>query len=175
MPDLMGRRVAVLSTDTARLRVDLAPKQVQERMTVAFIHGLAAARRGSADDVREALAVIREARAGTERLAAEADLTYEPQAIGRSAVLEAQMSALLAQLDGDVDAAVAHAREAASLEEQMPFMFGPPFVDKPSHELLGEILLAAGRNDEAVDAYRAALARTPGRTMSLEGLTAAQR
>ena len=162
-------------SQTARLRVDLAGEQVQERMTVAFIQGLAAARRGSADDVREALAIIRETRAGTEHLAAEADLTYELQALGRSAVLEAQMAALLADVEGDMDAAVAHAREAAQREEAMSFMFGPPFVDKPSYELLGEILLAAGRNEEAVDAYRAALARTPGRTMSLEGLAAAQR
>ena len=37
------------------------------------------------------------------------------------------------------------ARTAAAL----PFEFGPPFVDKPTHELLGEILLEAGRPQAA--------------------------
>ena len=63
----------------------------------------------------------------------------------------------------------------AALEAQMPFMFGPPYVDKPSKELLAELQLAAGRNKEAAEAYRAALARTPGRAMSLAGLATAQR
>ena len=57
----------------------------------------------------------------------------------------------------------------------MPFMFGPPYVDKPSKELLAELQLAAGRNKEAAEAYRAALARTLGRAMSLAGLATAQR
>jgi tetratricopeptide (TPR) repeat protein len=121
---------------------------------VAFVGGLAAARAGSA---------------------AEADLTYEPQAVARSAVLEAQMAALLAQAEGDTEDATAYARQAAAHEEQMPFMFGPPFVDKPSYELLGEVLLAAGRKREAEEAYRAALARAPGRQMSVEGLAQAVR
>ncbi len=160
---------------TARLGLDLAPEQVQERMTVAFVEGLAAARAGSADEVREALATIRDTRAGTERLASVADLTYEARAKARSAVLERQMIALLAQVEGKAAEAVVHAREAAVLEERMPFFFGPPYVDKPSQELLGELLLAAGRKDEAERAYRAALACTRGRTISLEGLAAARR
>jgi len=162
-------------SETARLRAPLAPAQVQERMTVAFVEGLESARRGSAAGVRQALATIRETRLGTERLASASELTYELRAVARSAVLESQMSALLARVEGGMDAAIEHARVAVDLEERMPFMFGPPFVDKPSHELLGEILLAAGRDGEAVDAYRAGLARTPGRILSVEGLAEATR
>ena len=106
-------------------------------------------------------------------MAADSDRTFELEATARSAVLESQMEALLAQAEGRTDDAIAHARAAAEREERMPFMFGPPFVDKPSHELLGEILLAAGRADEAVEAYRVALSRAPGRVMSVEGLARA--
>jgi hypothetical protein len=83
--------------------------------------------------------------------------------------------ALLAQVQGRTDDAIARAREAAEREESMPFMFGPPFVDKPSYELLGEILLAAGRKHEAAGAFRASLDRAPGRALSVEGLAAASR
>jgi cytochrome c-type biogenesis protein CcmH/NrfG len=56
----------------------------------------------------------------------------------------------------------------------MPFEFGPPVVEKPTYELLGDELLAAGRAAEAVTAYRTALERTPGRTASVEGLARAK-
>ena len=46
----------------------------------------------------------------------------------------------------------------------MPLEFGPPAIQKPSWELLGDELLALGRNAEAEQAYQAALARAPGRT-----------
>lgn len=52
----------------------------------------------------------------------------------------------------------------------MPFEFGPPVVPKPSRELLGDLLLAAGREEEAAEAYRAALRRAPGRTPAVRGL-----
>ena len=61
-------------------------------------------------------------------------------------------------------------RAAALLEEKLPFEFGPPFIEKPSYELLGEALLAANDPKEARAAFEKALARTPGRTASLVGL-----
>jgi hypothetical protein len=72
-----------------------------------------------------------------------------------------------------VERALALAREAAAAEGAMPIEFGPPHVDKPAHELLGELLLDAGRTDEARDAFESALARTPERTQAEAGLLAA--
>jgi hypothetical protein len=43
-------------------------------------------------------------------------------------------------------------------------------VEKPSRELLADTLMAMGRTMDAQQAYRAALARTPGRTIAAEGL-----
>ncbi len=55
----------------------------------------------------------------------------------------------------------------------MPVDFGPPTVDKPANELLGEILLASGDPSGAKVAFETALARTPRRTTSLLGLSRA--
>jgi hypothetical protein len=52
--------------------------------------------------------------------------------------------------------------------------FGPPAVALPAWELLGDELLRAHRPAEAAAAYRAALARAPGRTRSLKGLLGAE-
>ncbi|HEY4592848.1 MAG TPA: tetratricopeptide repeat protein, partial [Thermoanaerobaculia bacterium] len=56
----------------------------------------------------------------------------------------------------------------------MAFEFGPPPIQKPAAELLGDELLTLGRAAEAEQAYRTALSRAPGRTRSLQGLLRAQ-
>lgn len=51
----------------------------------------------------------------------------------------------------------------------MPPEFGPPAVVAPSHELLGAMLLANNRADEAAGQYAKALEIQPGRTAALLG------
>ena len=48
--------------------------------------------------------------------------------------------------------------------------FGPPDVVKPSHELLGEVLLQSGKAAEAQREFTRALEMAPGRARSLLGL-----
>jgi hypothetical protein len=66
-------------------------------------------------------------------------------------------------------------RKAADSETAMPFEYGPPFIDKPTEELLGEVLLDAQRPKEARDAFEQALVRTPQRTQALMGLMRAEK
>jgi hypothetical protein len=66
-------------------------------------------------------------------------------------------------------------RRATSLEEAMPVPPGPPPVIKPSHEMLGEILLRAGRREQAAQQFATSLFRHPGRTLSVQGAEQAAR
>jgi tetratricopeptide (TPR) repeat protein len=91
----------------------------------------------------------------------------------RAQILDMELRALVLLGDSNVAGAIALLNEASAIEEAMPFEFGPPFVDKPSHELLGEVLLEAGRAAEATAAFEAALRRAPLRANALEGLAAA--
>ncbi len=81
-----------------------------------------------------------------------------------------ELRGALAVHDGDTERGIELLREAAELEDSMPFMFGPPSVVKPSFELLGEELLALERFDEANAAFARAVERTPGRTLAERGL-----
>lgn len=63
--------------------------------------------------------------------------------------------------------------EATEIEAQRPFGFGPPIPPKPSHELYGELLLAADRPAGAVEQFEKALERAPRRALALRGLLAA--
>jgi tetratricopeptide (TPR) repeat protein len=62
---------------------------------------------------------------------------------------------------------LASLRRAAEMESGMRPEFGPPVIAKPSFELLGEELLAAGKRDEAAAAFAQALKLAPGRRISL--------
>ncbi len=61
--------------------------------------------------------------------------------------------------------------EAAAGERASPMEFGPPSLDKPANELLGEVLLELGRAKEACTAFEAAQVMAPGRGQSLIGLS----
>ncbi|MEK6688223.1 MAG: hypothetical protein AABZ01_07185, partial [Gemmatimonadota bacterium] len=86
------------------------------------------------------------------------------------AILLRALEAVALHAQGQPDAAVRALREATALEDAMPYEFGPPEVLKPSHELLGEILLDLGRAAEAQREFEAALALAPKRALSLRGL-----
>jgi tetratricopeptide (TPR) repeat protein len=88
----------------------------------------------------------------------------------RMAIVIQQVDALQLALAGKGDEAIALLRTAAASERAMPFEFGPPFIQKPTYELLAEQLSTMKRKAEALEAYRIALARAPGRTASVEGL-----
>jgi tetratricopeptide (TPR) repeat protein len=85
-----------------------------------------------------------------------------------------QIDALERLREGKKDDGIALLRKAAESENAMPLEFGPPAIEKPTFELLGDELAALGRHAEAEQAYRSALARAPGRTRSLQGLLRAQ-
>ena len=86
------------------------------------------------------------------------------------AILEQELRALLRQADGAAGEAVALMRRATALEDAMPVEFGPPADVKPAHELLGEILLQAGRPREAQREFARQLQLAPKRALSLRGL-----
>jgi predicted Zn-dependent protease len=89
-------------------------------------------------------------------------------------VLEKQLEGLLRIAEGDIDAGIARVAEAAEDEAGLPLAYGPPVIEKPSYELLGELLLESGRADEAETAFEAAVERTPGRVPAVRGLEAAR-
>src|SRR5688572_23760403 len=85
-------------------------------------------------------------------------------------ILNVQMRGLLQLSDGDSASALALLHAAARIEDKLPMEFGPPDIVKPSHELLGEVLLQAGRAADAQREFTRALELAPGRARSLLGL-----
>ena len=88
--------------------------------------------------------------------------------VGMLQVMALQMSA-----DKQFDKATELMQKAVELEEQMGPPSGPPGNIKPSHELYGEILLAAGKPADATKQFRISLLRQPNRARSLLGMARA--
>ena len=90
---------------------------------------------------------------------------------GRSVkVMKNQLSALKLFVEERVAEGLALLRETAALEDAIPFTAGPVYPVKPTHELLGEVLLSLGNRDEARREFALALKRAPNRALSLAGL-----
>jgi tetratricopeptide (TPR) repeat protein len=89
------------------------------------------------------------------------------------AILDVELRAAARHADGAVAGAITLLRRATALEDAMPLEYGPPGTVKPSHELLGEILLDAGRPRDAQLEFARALRLAPKRARSLLGLARA--
>jgi hypothetical protein len=154
-----------LSTMRARAVVEtenwpaMAQQQTFGNADELFAVAMSAARTGHvevAERARQALA----AKARDER---EGDLR---PAI---AIMEREVAAAIAVAAGRRDEALTIARAAADDEARLPAPMGLPEPIKPAPELLGEMLIDAGRAREADPFFDAALRRNPKRSRSLAG------
>jgi tetratricopeptide (TPR) repeat protein len=84
-----------------------------------------------------------------------------------------EVAAMTAFAEGRRDAALAILQEAARAELQLPAPLGLPVPIKPAPELLGEMLIDAGRPGDAPPFFRQALERNANRSLSVLGLARA--
>jgi Tfp pilus assembly protein PilF len=143
----------------------------QTELADAFIKGYAAIKTGRRADADAELKRLKQARAAIDaELAKMPEMRMATHVRGWASICDMELSALAQMAAGDVGTPIAQLRQAATIEEQLPYEFGPPFIDKPTYELLGEALLSANQPADARAAFEKALARTPGRTTALAGL-----
>jgi tetratricopeptide (TPR) repeat protein len=159
-----------------------SPTQPAAIFTYEFTNAFGAVRRGDVAAARASLARMHSARQTIEASArTPADPAHagmpgmnmpppDAATLGRLTVLHDEIAAMIRHKEGASAEAIDLLRAAAKLEDTLPFEFGPPFVDKPAYELLGEILLESGQPKDARAAFERALARTPERTAALVGL-----
>jgi tetratricopeptide (TPR) repeat protein len=138
------------------------PRYRSDVFPPAFIRGVAAAMAGNAAEVEKVLAQLR---------ATREQLKGEDQAYGArlTEIRELMLSAIAGTAKGEYESAIESMKRATGLEEQMSPPSGPPETIKPTHELFGEILLKAGKPQEAAKQFATALLRQPNRSRSLLG------
>lgn len=152
-------------------RVDLPASFQEANLTLAYAGALDAYQRADREALEQAqrrmLAI--QSRSGDVSATAHA---CEAAAMGspdvnegkRRKVVMDQVEAMLLVLNGRRSEAIAALERAAEAEDALPFMFGPPTIEKPSRELLADLLASSQRSGDAAREYRRALLRTPGRS-----------
>jgi hypothetical protein len=129
-----------------------------DHTSMIFAAGLAAARRGDSATADEAVARLKALPKGGRNYGA-----------GSTEVMAKEISGLALFAKGSKDEGLALLAAAAKAEDAMSPPSGPPDLLKPAQELYGEVLLEAGKADEAAAQFRSSLLRTPQRSASLLG------
>jgi tetratricopeptide (TPR) repeat protein len=161
--------VSDLSTMRARYVVETASWNLMAHESTfgnvdeLFAIGMSAARAGNAD-------LAERARQG---LAARAQDEREGDLRPAIAIMEREIAALTAFAAGRRDEALTMLHAAVDAELKLPAPLGLPEPIKPAPELLGEMLIEAGRQREASPFFRQALERNANRSRSVLGLARA--
>jgi len=92
----------------------------------------------------------------------------------QAAAMATALEGTIRYYEGDRTGGITQVRAAILAVDRVPFEYGPPWSAKPLDELLGELLLADGRREEAATAFEKTLAVYPNRRLAREGLAAAQ-
>jgi len=144
------------------------------QFTFDYANALAAIQRGDNASARDRVARVESDRQRCQAWLDQRKLR-EPQSRKRLLVLTGQLQALLLLKSGKGDDAVRDLQHLAANEQEMPLEFGPPFVNKPTNELLGETLLQLNRPSAAQAALQESLAGAPGRRLSSSELAHAEK
>lgn len=84
-------------------------------------------------------------------------------------IMEYELEAALAQLNGQDEKALDLLKKASALDNTLHYAFGPPSIFKPADEAYAEALFKSGNYEAALTAFQNALKRNPGRLLSLQG------
>ena len=159
--------------EVAGWKVDMGGALMPELNDV-FATGFAAAQRGDLPTARKALATMLELLPQSPAAFDSAGTPPDDPVRRLPQIQKLQLQAAILSAEGHGDQAVAMAQRAVAIGGELPYAFGPPSPEKPSYELLGELLLKENRNSPARAAFEASLQRAPQRTESLLGLARAQ-
>ncbi|HVE72208.1 MAG TPA: hypothetical protein VNI54_12635 [Thermoanaerobaculia bacterium] len=162
--DMRAHHVAAGHALTDADRIAIPEEFPRAQHTVAYTDVLAA------KDLESLKPAVERVRALHAKMVETSKGDDNPSERLRADVMLQESEALLLAASGKRDEAIKLLEAAKKVEDSMPFDFGPPAVARPAAELLGDQLVLAGRAAEAEAAYRAALARMPGRTRVVTSL-----
>jgi len=140
----------------------------------AFATGFAAAENGDLPTARKALATLDRLLPQLPGIFDHAGLSANDPARRVPEIQKLQLQSVILSAEGHVDQAVAVIQHAVAIGKDLPYAFGPPSPEKPSDELLGELLLKDKKAPQARQAFEASLKRAPRRVQSLLGLARAE-
>ena len=173
------------SSDLNSLEVDDSDLNITFKATNNFVRGMAAYAENDTETIKSIISEMEATRQeehkklmqrGSAMCSGIGWATQLPtqQDINHSHIMEMELQAMASQMAGDNAAAESWFEKATELQDNTSFVFGPPTVVKPSHELYGEWLFQQERYDDAIEQFDRALELAPNRAISTRAKEAAQ-
>jgi tetratricopeptide (TPR) repeat protein len=165
--------------DSILAPVDPAGLPLEDLAVDAFASCFASIARGDLEDAGSELAKLQDRIGKTKVLRVEEGLHEDDSATSEdgfkiATIIARELQSLLYFHAGDAESALGLLAVALDDENSRPLAYGPPEVPKPASELMGEILLALDRPQDAAAKFEQSLSRNTNRTLSLLGLARAQ-
>lgn len=167
----------------AQVEVDASDLNITIKSKQYFIEAMKSYSIGDADSLNatknllEALVRRESLFADTSdfKLCIPSDLsTAQPSDIAEAKATLYQINALSYMLSGEDQLAEEFLLKSTELEDSGDYSYGPPSIQKPTHELYADWLVSQERYEEAMAEYDKALERCPGRRLSTMGKEEAQ-
>jgi hypothetical protein len=150
-------------------RLDVLPSNYPPALAIGyFSRGIGAARSGDAQTARSALAKLDELRSALLQ-------SHDAYWVGQTEIQMTALGAWIDFADGKRDAALAAMRAAADLDDASEKNVSMENKLLPARALLGEMLLVAGMNAEALAAFEVSAKVQPNRFRTLLGAAQAAR
>jgi hypothetical protein len=165
--------------DIAEIPVDISDLNISIRSQYHFLDGMKAYDAADAEKLAEVISLmeknidketfVQEYGSGTVCSNVSRDEATQTDLV-KSKIRVEQLKGLQANMNSNFTAAEEHFLSSIELESSISYSYGPPSIQKPTHELYADWLLAQKRYSEAEAQYKLALDLAPKRRLLMLGV-----
>lgn len=166
-------------SELADIKVDISDLNVSIRSQYYFLEGMKAYSKGNTKQLDSMIALIEKDYRRESFLASSQGASFcsgisrdkaTSSDIVKSQIRQNQLLALRASLVANSTLAETYFLKSIELDESISYSYGPPSIQKPTHELYAEWLLNQNRKKEALAQFELALKFAPKRLLALKGM-----
>ena len=163
--------------EIADIPVEIDDLNVSTRSQYRFIEGMKAYAQGDTQALDQQIADLEKDHQKESYLVTYDSATFcsganrddtTPSMLTETEITMEQLKALKAWLQDDPANTELHLKRSIELEEGLSYSYGPPVIQKPTHELYADWLMTQGREEEARVQYENTLKRAPKRKIASE-------
>ncbi|GHC51450.1 tetratricopeptide repeat protein [Ulvibacter litoralis] len=169
--------------DIADVTIDIKDLNISVRSQYHFLEGMKAYSKDNSEKLDSVLATIKQdinretfiVKEGSSKLCSNVSRDEATQTdLKEAQIRQNQLLALQAEMNQNQALAEQHFLKSIAIENSISYSYGPPVIQKPTHELYADWLLSQKRNEEAQQQYTLAQKNGPDRLRILNGLEKAK-
>ncbi|MEZ4793033.1 MAG: hypothetical protein R2783_06125 [Gelidibacter sp.] len=169
--------------DIADIPINIVDLNISIRSQYHFLEGMKAYKKEDVTRLKEVLELMSQDQLRESYIISEgrsklcSNITRDEATetdLKESEIRQEQLLAVLAVLEKDSELVEAHFLKSIALGENISYSYGPPTIQKPTHELYADWLLTQNRKEEAATQYAFALKSGPKRLRAMNGMEKAK-